>query len=179
MENLENGEDIYDEETTTQENKLDEDYEENEKEVIAPKKKKTFTKDSIKTTTSAQEVKKVTESEKATTLDTTNSTTFNNSEEVIVPRLNVDGTQIAFMPNVTSDNETTVETTTERELEINDIANMIFPGRGNKTNEEQDDNIGEHDSFFDDSGEKGNSSANGNFKLSLIVFLICLTCLSL
>jgi hypothetical protein len=87
-----------------------------------------------------------------------NSTITNKSEVVVVPRINIDGTQIAFKQNAT--NSTQLETTTERELGFHDIVNLISPNR-NKS--EEGEKPGEHGKFTD---EKGGSA---NLKFSFFI----------
>lgn len=177
LENLENGEDVYDEETDTKKS-IEEDYEGDEENVETEKatarKVSTQKMTTVEVTTAKIKITtpRVNVTEKVTTINAKNSTDAtktNKSEKVLVPRINIDGTQIAFKPNSTS-NETR---TTERELEINDIADMIFPNRDNKTTKDFD-RAGEHDALFDESGEKGNSGAVDSLKVSISIMIATL-----
>lgn len=149
----------------------DEDEEELEK---TTRKSKSTTK-RIKTTTEASEIMEST-TQKNLQINSTEATTILYKKSTtaipkVVPHINIDGTQIAFNPKF--DNTTTPETTTERELEINDIADMIFPDRKNSsTIDDYKHDGGTNEAFKDETVGKGAASG---FNSSLLTLLICFT----
>jgi hypothetical protein len=202
LEDLEQGQDVYDEETKKEKtddyaNDSPEDDEESEEELESeeendPKKKnddEELSTSTPKTTTKKIETTtkniKVSKSSDATTQRSSrkSSSSIESSTIVqlkkstqnspkIVPHLNIDGTQIAFNPKFNT--TITPETTTERELEINDIADMIFPDRKNSTG--NDSHVrGTNEAFEDKRDSKGAASG---FESSLLTLLLCMTCLS-
>lgn len=186
-----------DEDSAESDEEVEENLEEEEEEEAPPKKSKKITKvddedDELEETTrkpkqttkkieiTTESVKKIKSSVEATTQKSQliNSTGTTNSfkksttgSPKLVPHINVDGTQIAFNPKF--NNTTTPETTTERELEINDIADMIFPDRKNVTTNNDDKHVGgTNDAFKDETAGKGAASG---FDSSLKTLFACFT----
>lgn len=99
---------------------------------------------------------------------TTESTDEFSTQPETIPKLNIDDTQIAFNPDFTN-TDTTMETTTERELEIGDIADMIFPESKNSSTYDEEHVTGTNEAFEDIKGAA--SLACSSFLLSCLTFL--------